>query len=168
MRGPPASESFAGNGGAVPRFLQCSLLLTRCMGAPSGKRHSSQIIERVKNPKNTFVQSNFHGKPFRNSDASGEVESHQGSDRTRAYGSSTYANRRILNDSTHPRGSDEPPGSDTVVSPSGDIDVVPVREITQFQSKSESLSPNAPRPLTGECSRVFGPEAEEERSSSTW
>jgi hypothetical protein len=52
--------------------------------------------------------------------------------------------------------------------PSGDIDVLLVREITQFQSKAELDYPNAPRPLTGECSRVFRPEAEEERSSSPW
>jgi hypothetical protein len=36
-----------------------------------------------------------------------------------------------------------------VAFPSWDTDVLPVREITQFQSKSESLYPNAPHPPTG-------------------
>ena len=40
--------------------------------------------------------------------------------------------------------------------PSWDIDVVPVREIIQFQSKSESLYPNPPHPPTGEWWRRRG------------
>jgi hypothetical protein len=36
-----------------------------------------------------------------------------------------------------------------VASPSGNIGIIPVREITQFQSKSESLYPYAPRPPDG-------------------
>jgi hypothetical protein len=36
-----------------------------------------------------------------------------------------------------------------VASPSWDIDVLPVREITQFQTNSGSLYPNTPRPPMG-------------------
>jgi hypothetical protein len=43
-----------------------------------------------------------------------------------------------------------------VASPSWDIDALPVREITEFQSKSESLYPNAPRPPTGDWWRKRG------------
>ena len=37
-----------------------------------------------------------------------------------------------------------------VASPSRDTDVLMVREITEFQSKSESWYPNAPHPPTGD------------------
>ena len=43
-----------------------------------------------------------------------------------------------------------------MASPSGDVDVVPVRELTQCQSKSESLYPNAPRHPTGDWWRKRG------------
>ena len=69
MRAPRLRAPRWARLGSSVFFLKSSRLLTR-RGAPlRGRRRSSQIIERVKNPKITFVQCNFHGKTSRNSDA---------------------------------------------------------------------------------------------------
>ena len=63
----PPQGLFEARRGRLPDFF--GTVIKAAAGRPSGRRRSSQLLERVKNPKITLVQSNFHGKTFRNSDA---------------------------------------------------------------------------------------------------
>jgi hypothetical protein len=58
----PRLGASPGHGGADYRIFFMGTVIKAAAGRPSGRRRSSQIVERVKNPKITLVQCNFHGK----------------------------------------------------------------------------------------------------------